>query len=63
MNLGLGTDFVYNSKTICSLYVTVNNLADVAYQSHLSRLQYAPVNNVTGRTGVYDMLPSRVIVR
>jgi len=55
MNLGLGTDFVHNSKTICSLYVTVNNLADVAYQSHLSRLQYAPVNNVTGRTGVYDM--------
>jgi iron complex outermembrane receptor protein len=37
------------------LYISVDNLLDVAYQSHLSRLKYAPENYVTGRMGVYDM--------
>jgi len=33
----------------------VNNLTDEAYQSHLSRLKYTPVNYATGRTGIYNM--------
>ncbi|MBA3705176.1 MAG: TonB-dependent receptor [Bacteroidetes bacterium] len=55
INLGMGTDFVNKKKLICSLYVSINNLTDAAYQNHLSRLKYAAVNNVTGRTGVYNM--------
>lgn len=55
LNFGIGSDFIIKDKTICSLYNSVNNLTDIAYQSHLSRLKYAAVNYVTGRTGVYNM--------
>jgi len=55
INIGLGTDIMLKDKRLCSLYVSVNNLLDVAYQNHLSRLKYADVNHVTGRTGVYNM--------
>ncbi len=55
INLGAGSNFTKNDKTFFSLYISVNNLADVAYQSHLSRLKYAPINYSTGRTGVYNM--------
>ncbi|MDD4990626.1 MAG: TonB-dependent receptor [Paludibacter sp.] len=55
LNANIGSDIVLNKKTICSLYISGTNLADIAYQSHLSRLKYAATNNVTGRTGVYNM--------
>ena len=58
INMGLGTDFVAKNRRFCTLYVTINNLMDVAYQSHLSHLshlKYLAENNVTGRTGVYNM--------
>jgi iron complex outermembrane receptor protein len=55
LNIGTGTDFTLKGITICSIYLSVNNLADKAYQSHLSRLKYADINYVTGRTGVYNM--------
>ncbi|HMG15854.1 MAG TPA: TonB-dependent receptor, partial [Saprospiraceae bacterium] len=55
INLGFGTDFTSMGKTICSLYCSINNLTYIAYQSHLSRLKYEEINNVTGRTGVYNM--------
>ena len=55
LNASVGGDIVLKKKTICSLYITGNNLGDIAYQSHLSRLKYAAVNNVTGSTGVYNM--------
>ncbi len=54
-NLGIGTDVVSNHTTLFSIYLNALNLTDVAYQSHLSRLKYEDVNNVTGRTGVYNM--------
>jgi iron complex outermembrane receptor protein len=56
INLGAGLD-VPNGKTatLFSLYFTANNLFDVAYQNHLSRLKYAAVNDATGRTGVFNM--------
>jgi iron complex outermembrane receptor protein len=54
-NLGLGGDITRNRKQVCSLYVSLNNLTDVAYQSHLSRLKYTPENYATGRTGIYNM--------
>lgn len=55
INLGAGTDFISKGNIICSLYLSVNNLTDVAYQNHLSRLKYSAHNYVTGRSGVYNM--------
>lgn len=54
-NLGLGVDIARNQKQVCSLYVSLNNLMNAAYQSHLSRLKYTPENYATGRTGIYNM--------
>lgn len=55
INAGIGGDFVSKGKTLFSLRFTANNLGDVAWQSHLSRLKYTAMNNVTGRTGVFNM--------
>jgi iron complex outermembrane receptor protein len=55
INAGIGGDFVSKGKALFSLRFTAYNLGDVAYQNHLSRLKYAAVNNVTGRTGVFNM--------
>lgn len=48
VKVGKRSDFV-------SIYLAAENLADAAYQSHLSRLKYAPQNPLTGRNGVYNM--------
>ncbi len=42
-------------KVIATVSIIGDNLLDKAYQSHLSRLKYADVNPVTGRTGVFNM--------
>lgn len=55
INAGAGTDIYRNGKRICSIYLNAGNLTNTAFQSHLSRLKYAPVNYSTGRTGVYNM--------
>jgi iron complex outermembrane receptor protein len=55
INAGIGGDFVNKSKTLFSIHFTANNLGDVAYQNHLSRLKYTAVNNVTGRMGVFNV--------
>ncbi len=55
LRLGAGTEFEHNHRTVCSLFFTVDNLADVAYQSHLSRLKYVGYNYKTGREGVFNM--------
>jgi iron complex outermembrane recepter protein len=55
LNIGVGTDFFNKGKTVCSLFINVNNLTDEAYQNHLSRLKYAAENFKTGRRGVYNM--------
>jgi iron complex outermembrane receptor protein len=40
-NIGIGSGFTNKKgKTICNLYVMANNLFDVAYYDHLSRLKY-----------------------
>ena len=54
LNIGAGTDFVYRQKTRFSLFVSINNLTDLAYQSHLSRLKYTGMNYATGRTGIFN---------
>jgi iron complex outermembrane receptor protein len=53
LNASVGGDIVIKNKTICSLYFSGSNLSDIVYQSHLSRLKYSAVNNVTGRMGGY----------
>ncbi len=56
LNAGLGADIVStNGKKIFSIYLTGNNLTDVSYQNHLSRLKYASENLATGRMGVFNM--------
>lgn len=50
-----GTDIMYRGKKRASLYLIGSNLTDAVYQSHLSRLKYAPVNPLTGVMGVFNM--------
>ncbi|GAB3660642.1 TonB-dependent receptor [Hymenobacter agri] len=55
INAGVGTDVASaTGRTLFSLYLTANNLFDVGYQSHLSRLKYADYNVANGRTGVFN---------
>ncbi|GAB2525099.1 TonB-dependent receptor [Spirosoma aerophilum] len=56
INLGGGTDLLNsNGRLLGSLYLTVQNIFDVAYQSHQNRLKYFGINEATGRRGVYNM--------
>ncbi len=55
-NFGAGTDFTNSKgKTILGIHLSMNNITDVAYQNHLSRLKYAAVNVVSQRSGVFNM--------
>ncbi len=53
-NFGINIS-AFKRKDRISLFVAAENLADVAFQSHLSRLKYAPKNPVNGRVGVFNM--------
>lgn len=56
MELNFGTQITTkNETTVCKLYFSISNLLNASYQSHLSRLKYAPVNTATGNTGIYGM--------
>lgn len=56
VNASVGTAAVNRKgKTIFTIHFSGMNLGDVAYQNHLSRLKYTDVNNVTGRTGVFNV--------
>ena len=55
INVGMGTHIKHNGKQICSLSLVAQNLTDIAYQNHLSRLKYTDENLATGRMGVYNM--------
>jgi iron complex outermembrane receptor protein len=56
LSAGLGANVkAFNRSNFMSIYISAENLADAAYQSHLSRLKYAPNNPLTGRSGVYNM--------
>lgn len=56
INIGAGGDVLSNrGQTLFSLYLTVQNLFDAAYQSHQNRLKYFGVNEATGRSGVFNM--------
>ena len=55
LHLYAGTDIKSHGKRLLSIYLSGENLTNRAYQSHLSRLKYLDKNEVTGRTGVYNM--------
>ena len=56
LSAGLGANVkAFNRPNFMSIYISAENLADAAYQSHLSRLKFAPNNPLTGRNGVYNM--------
>lgn len=55
---GLGASVTNRSgKELFSFHIAANNIFDIAYQSHLSRLKYFEqyLNNGSGRSGIYDM--------
>lgn len=54
MEFGAGTQLVNKKgETLCKIYFSASNLLNQKYQSHLSRLKYAPVNPATGAQGIY----------
>ena len=56
LNAGFGASLLNKKgKPLLDINFTAGNIADVAYQNHLSRLKYASTNLATGRTGVYNM--------
>lgn len=55
LNAAMGFTLQSKQKPICSIYLAANNITDVAYQNHLSRLKYTAVNEVNQRTGVFNM--------
>ena len=55
VDITAGTDIISHNKKLFSIYLSAMNIGDVAYQSHLNRLKYLAVNNVTGREGVFNM--------
>lgn len=55
LNAGFGGNVMNNKKILFSLFFSANNIGDIAWQNHLSRLKYAPENEVTGRMGVFGM--------
>lgn len=56
INLGAGADVVNaKDRALFQLYLTVQNVFDIGYQSHQNRLKYFGVNEATGRRGVYNM--------
>lgn len=57
-NASAGVDITSRSgRVVANINILGNNLTDVAYQSHLSRLKYFEQypGNSTGRSGIYNM--------
>ncbi len=55
VNASLGFDLTNGAKTLATLTIAGQNLGDIGYQPHLSRLRYADVNLKTGRAGIFGM--------
>jgi iron complex outermembrane recepter protein len=55
INAGITANVQSHKTTLFSIYLVGENLSDVAYQSHLSRLKYTEVNLSSGRMGVWNM--------
>ncbi len=55
LNVGYSTQIHYRNRNLFSISLIGQNITDVAYQNHLNRLKYGPVNEATGRMGVFNM--------
>ena len=55
INIGFSTQVQRKNKTLFNVSLVGQNMADVAYQNHLNRLKYGPMNEATGRMGVFNM--------
>ena len=55
LGLSMGTDVFLKGRKVADMHLIVDNLTDVCYQNHLSRLKYTDYNVVTGRRGVFNM--------
>ena len=54
LNASIGAEITNrHGNTLFTLTVAGQNLTDNTYQSHLSRLKYADVNPLTGRSGIW----------
>ena len=55
LNAGFGADILGTKKQVVfSIHFAINNISDIAYQNHLSRLKYTAENLVSGRNGVFN---------
>ncbi len=55
INMGYSTNIMQKQKVLFQLSFIAQNLTDLAYQNHLSRLKYTAENMSTGRMGVFNM--------
>jgi iron complex outermembrane receptor protein len=55
INMGYSTNIMRKQKVLFQISLIAQNIADVAYQNHLSRLKYTAENMATGRMGVFNM--------
>ena len=56
LSAGIGANIsAYKKKDFANIYISAENLANTAYQSHMSRLKYAPQNIATSRNGIFNM--------
>lgn len=56
LNALLGAEInAFKKYKALSIFISANNLLNIAYQNHLSRLKYAGENPLTGRHGIYNM--------
>lgn len=55
LNIGFSSQVQHKNKILFSVSLVGQNMADVAYQNHLNRLKYGPMNEATGRMGVFNM--------
>lgn len=60
LHISAGTDLCWRGSRVASLFVTLSNLTDRAYQSHLSRLKYADgsgICNIGRSVGLKLLVP------
>ncbi len=55
INASLGVDLMHKDRKWAGILISGQNLADEAYQNHLSRLRFADPNPQTGRNGIFGM--------
>lgn len=53
--VGTGIRKKHGTTPLLTVYLSANNIFDIAYQDHLSRLKYAPENPATLRRGIFNM--------